>query len=584
MTPVMGGKKWGAMLCAAVAAGAVVWIVIPRLRSKPVAKIDPAPAESPIDPVTDYDTMEDAQAEAGRFLKNAISAPLLKRDVDGLAPSLTSDFRARFPTLEEGRTLDEEGLVITDFEGAKPPETGAAEFFARLKRLTGRYSTISRCQFRCYTFLLDKSGRRARGLYHWWLSGRGPDNRRLEVQGDFEIEFAGPPASWKIRRINFPAGAGALVESARPAFADITDASGFEFAYSAEGRGALQAAIDNRTMTNVGALSACDWNRDGFPDFIATNENRRSVLFLNDGLGGFKPVDLPEQGALFYLYLDVDGDGVEELISTHPRWYRKDKACLGLYVRAGEGWEFRDALVFDNPATARELLFHHVAAGDANGDGRLDLFVSGYDNNLSDEAAFNFLDARSGQRDLLFINQGGLKFSEESRERGIHDARFGYGAEFFDFDADGDLDLLVINDFGPDNYYANRGNGVFDEDADHPLARDPAFGMGLAIADFDNEGRFSVYISNMYSHAGNRMIAVTPDLKPKTRHDLLFSVQGNALYESEGGWKETGIPRGVARADWAWGCVFFDLENDGDKDLFVANGFTTHSDPGAPDY
>jgi len=582
----MGGKRWVLLLAAAAGVAAVALL----LRSTPSASqpiaTPPAPPHAdslPIDPVTDYDKVEDAQSQAGGFLKKALAAPILKRDPDGLLPSLAADFRARFPTPDEGRKLDEDGLVITDFAGANVPETDAAGFLKRLRALLDRYDSVSRCQFRCFTFLLDKGEKRARGLYHWWLSGRGPQGRRVEVQGDFHVEFTGAPGSWKIRAIALPAGA--LVESSRAPFADITDATGFEFAYSAEGRRALQAVIDNRTMTNVGALAAVDWNRDGFPDLIATNENRRSVLFLNDGKGGFIPRELPEQGGLFYLFVDLDGDGVEELVSTHPQWYRGDKACLGLYVRHGEDWEFRESLVFDNPPTARELLYHHVTAADANGDGRLDLFVTGYSNSQSGQQDFNFLDAKSGIRDLLFINKGGLKFSEEGEARGIRDRRYGYAAEFFDFDGDGDLDILVVNDFGPDNYYKNLGNGVFEDEPDHPLVRDPAFGMGLAIADFDNEGKYSVYVSNMYSHAGNRMIAVTKNLHEDTRKHLLFAVQGNALFEPDGGgWKETGIQRGVARADWAWGCVFFDLENDGDKDLFVANGFTTHSDPAAPDY
>ena len=582
----MGGKKgWVGILCAAAAAAAIGWFLIPRTRVEVEVNVRIA-GPPPIDAVTDYDQMEDAQAQAGTYLKKAISSFLTKKDPDGLKASFTADFRARFATVDEGKRLDEDGLWITDFAGAAVPESAADEFLKRLHALTDRYTSISRSQFRCFTFLLDKGGQRARGFYHWWLSGLGSDGRRLEVQGDFGVDLSGPVGDWKISRIDFPApnGQAQIIESARAAFADITDPTGFEFAYSAEGRAALQSVIDNRTMTNVGALAAVDWNRDGFPDFIATNENRRTVLFLNDGRGGFTPTELPEQGGLFYLLLDLDGDGVEELVSTHPKWYRQDKACLGLYVRDGGAWKFRESLVFDNPPTNRELLLHHIAAGDANGDGKLDLFITGYSNSQSGTLDFNFLDAKSGQRDLLFINQGGLNFTEEGEARGIRDKRWGYAAEFFDFDSDGDLDLMVVNDFGPDNYYENRGNGVFDERPDHPLARDPAFGMGLAIADFDNEGKYSVYVSNMYSHAGNRMIAVTRTLHDDTRHKLLFSVQGNALYEPDNGWKETAIQRGVARADWAWGCVFFDLENDGDKDLFVANGFTTHSDPSAPDY
>ncbi|HEY3226411.1 MAG TPA: VCBS repeat-containing protein, partial [Planctomycetota bacterium] len=442
-------------------------------------------------------------------------------------------------------------------------------------------TAVDRVILRCFTFLLDKGEKIARGHYHWWLTGRGAEGRTVELQADLEVEYAGGPGAWKIRRLSLPASV--RVESSRRTFADISDPTGFEFAFSEEGRRALQSAIDNRTMTNVGALAAVDWNHDGFPDLIATNESRRSVVFVNDGKGGFLPEALPEEGALFYLYLDLDGDGIEELVSTQPAWYRGDKACLGLYTRRDGAWILLETLVFDNPPTARELLFHQITAGDVNGDGRLDLFVSGYSNSESGGRAFNFMDARTGQRNLLFINKGGLRFSEESEDRGIRGTRYSYVAEFFDLDGDGDLDLIVINDFGPDNLYWNQGDGRFIEDPHHPIIREPAFGMGLAIADFDNEGRYSVYVSNMYSHAGNRMLAVSPKLRDDVKKGLLFTVQGNALYEPPD-WKETAVSRGVARADWAWGCVFFDLDNDADKDLFVANGFTTHSDPTAPDY
>ncbi|HTF55790.1 MAG TPA: VCBS repeat-containing protein [Planctomycetota bacterium] len=579
----MGGKAWVAALAAA---GILCVAAVLILRSKPTTPHALAPPVSDrpaIDPVTDHDRVEEAQSKAGGFLKKAISAPLLKGDTGPILTYLTPDFRGRFPGLEDGKRLDEDGLVITDFAGISLPETVANLFITRLKVLLGRFLSITRCQFRCYTFLLDKGEKRARGLYHWWLSGTGPSNARLEVQGDFAVDFEGPPDSWKISRIEFPAGAGQLVESTRPTFANISDPTGFEFAFSEEGRRALQSAIDNRTMTNVGGLAAVDWNHDGFPDLIATNESRRSVVFVNDGKGGFTPEALPEEGALFYLYLDLDGDGIEELVSTQPAWYRGDKACLGLYTRKDGTWIFKESLVFDNPSTARELLFHHVTAADVDGDGRLDLFVSAYSNSESGGQAFNFMNAQTGQRNLLFMNKGGLKFSEEAEARGIRGTRYHYVAEFFDLDNDGDLDLLVINDFGPDNLYWNQGDGRFIEDPHHPIIREPAFGMGLAIADFDNEGKYSVYVSNMYSHAGNRMLAVSPKLRDDVKHALLFSVQGNALYEPPD-WKETAAARGIARADWSWGCVFFDLDNDADKDLFVANGFTTHSDPTAPDY
>jgi hypothetical protein len=65
----------------------------------------------------------------------------------------------------------------------------------------------------------------------------------------------------------------------------------------------------------------------------------------------------------------------------------------------------------------------------------------------------------------------------------------------------------------------------------------------------------------------------------------ILLAQGNQMYERKGGaWSETAVARGTNWADWAWGCVFFDADNDTDKDLFVANGYTTNSDSKAPDF
>ena len=424
----MGAKGWVRLLCASLVAGAGC-----------SQKVDPpkqarTAAASDIDPVTDYDQVEDAQSKAGGFLKKAVSAHLLKREAAGVKPSLASDFRARFAAVEEGKRLDEDGLVITDFSGANVPESDAAGFVDRLQALAGRYSDITRSQFRCFTFLLDKGGQRARGLYHWWLSGKGPEGRRLEVQGDFAVDFAGPVGDWKIRRIEFPAPSGALIESSRLAFADITDPTGFEFAYSAEGRAALQGVIDNRTMTNVGALSACDWNRDGFPDLIATNENRRTVLFLNDGQGGFTPTELPEQGGLFYLFLDLDGDGVEEIVVPH---YLKNDFGLSILKRSrpdsADVWiehPIRYPAIGGRPKAA--------SIGDIDLDGRPDLVLS------SEQAS-------GSKRGIVWLR---FRASPLDPDWDVADVSGPEGVKFdlnllLDVDADGDLD--VINSEENDN-------------------------------------------------------------------------------------------------------------------------------------
>ena len=122
-------------------------------------------------------------------------------------------------------------------------------------------------------------------------------------------------------------------------------------------------------------------------------------------------------------------------------------------------------------------------------------------------------------------------------------------------------------------------DGIFDAGSNYT--------MGVAIADWDNTGTWSMYISNMYSHAGNRIVPLVKGISPEMKDLATMLAQGNQFYEADASlksWKEDAQERGVNWADWAWACLFFDIDNDGDRDIFVTNGFTSNADKNAPDY
>ena len=92
----------------------------------------------------------------------------------------------------------------------------------------------------------------------------------------------------------------------------------------------------------------------------------------------------------------------------------------------------------------------------------------------------------------------------------------------------------------------------------------------------------------MYSHAGRRVLRLTDSLSDDLRGDLDGLAAGNQLFVRTGdggdGWEDHARLLDVHGAGWAWGCLFYDLDNDGDKEIFVTNGNTSFRDPDAPDY
>jgi hypothetical protein len=164
-----------------------------------------------------------------------------------------------------------------------------------------------------------------------------------------------------------------------------------------------------------------------------------------------------------------------------------------------------------------------------------------------------------GAPDHLFRNNHDGTFTDVSLQAGVADTdgRYGFGVAWFDFDDDGRLDLMVANDSGPNYVYRNLGNGKFADVSYQSGAALDGDGrsqahMGLAIGDYDNDGRDDIHITN-------------------------FADDFNVLYHNDGkgSFSDVSFPSGLASVTLpflGWGTHFLDYDNDGWLDLFVANG------------
>ncbi len=539
--------------------------------------------------VTDIAVSEDASGVVAKAWKASMVKGLQTFDWELVRAGLTDDCAARFPRPDEGRAVPDASLAIRELHGSDAALRGPDELVETLRAHVESWTVVERAKAKFFEFLLAEDRESAFGLAHFKLAGPRVGGGRAELHATLRTSWRRVEGAWRLAAVELEEGHTLAAPAAR--FRDVTDAVGFHFNETATNRALNERSVDERHLLTVGGVSALDWNGDGFPDLLATRRNQDAVLFLNDGRGGFVrgdlPLSIPDEAGYAYLFLDLDGDGLEELVGSQVGRYEGERAWIPVFTRREGAWvRLDEALEFTLPRGVRGLAVQGITAADIEGDGDLDLLLAVHSDSRSGLEGFNTYIANDGGDNLLFVNQGELRFTEESDARGITGRQYTFVAGFFDFDEDGDPDLIEGNDWGPNRYYENEGDGRFALRAGHLLSGELSYTMGITLADHENTGRWALHLSNMYSHAGNRIAPLATNLEPELRRRVRKMGAGDQLFQQgpDGGWTEIAARLGIADAGWAWASLFFDLDNDGDRELFVTNGYTSNSDPDLPDW
>ncbi len=336
-------------------------------------------------------------------------------------------------------------------------------------------------------------------------------------------------------------------------------------------------------ITERFGLAVGDVNGDGRDDlFVCQSVGLPNRLLVQEETGRF--VDRTREAGLDLLdpansalLVDLDNDGDQDLVLACPfrvLWFAND----------GRG-RFRLQFRYDTPTGDS----HALSALDFDGDGDLDIYFTVGDG-PDPEAPFVYFDATNGGANYLFRNDissetGKWKFTDVIEQVGLtrDQNRHSLAAAWEDFDNDGDLDLYVANDYGPNTLYRNDGGRFVDITLEAGV-EDPGSGMSVSWADFDHDGWMDLYVANMFSSAGNRITTQQEKLSqydPKLLARIQRFAKGNSLFRNLDGRRFEEVSRfaGVEVARWAWASVFVDLNNDTWEDLVVANGYLTNEKP-----
>ena len=352
-------------------------------------------------------------------------------------------------------------------------------------------------------------------------------------------------------------------------FTDITQQSGVRFVHN---NGAFGKKYLPETLGPGCAF--IDYDNDGYPDIIMVNGEdwpghpksgkTTPKLYHNNGNGTFTDVTA-KAGLAISLYGlgvavgDYDNDGYDDLFITalgqsHLFHNNHNGAFTDVTKQAG--------LWGPNELGTSAAFF------DYDRDGKLDLVVGNYvqwsvEGDLTctldgTHKSYCTPESYKGASVRLWHNLGNGRFEDATAKAKLYDPTSKtLGIAVVDYNGDGWPDLLMANDTQPNKLYVNNGNGTFTEKgvqagiaySEDGVAR---AGMGIDAADYDRSGRPSVVISNF----SNQMMS-------------LYHNEGKGLFVDEAARSEMGRD---SLLTLGFSCFFFDYDNDGWPDVFVANG------------
>lgn len=341
---------------------------------------------------------------------------------------------------------------------------------------------------------------------------------------------------------------------------------------------------------NGGGVAVGDINNDGLQDLMFTGNMKPNKLYLN--LGGLKFRDITNDASpdmegrskawkTGVTMADVNGDGLLDIYVCYSGKTDNETRSNQLFINKGNNKFKEEAKAYGlaDPGYSTQAAFF-----DYDGDGDLDMFLLNHNikkiDNMELARYKNETDQLASNK--LFRNDNG-HFTDVSKTAGIvqNPLTFGLGIAIADINNDGWPDIYVTNDYNePDYIYINTHDGKFAERSKDMLRHMSHFSMGVDIADFNNDGLPDIMTLDMMPEDNHRQ----KSLQLQENYESFALMQTQGLYKQymrnmlqlnngDGTYSEIAQLAGVSDTDWSWCPLIADLDNDGYKDIFISNGY-----------
>ncbi|MEA1787449.1 VCBS repeat-containing protein [Arenibacter sp. GZD96] len=338
-------------------------------------------------------------------------------------------------------------------------------------------------------------------------------------------------------------------------------------------------------MYNGAGIGVGDFDNDGLPDLFFSGNQSPSKLYRN--LGNMTFDDITEKSGITtdgwatgVSVVDINADGYLDIyVCMADRNGTKSGENL-LFINKGDATFEEKASSYglnDNGYSTQAVFF------DYDKDGDLDVYI--LTNGIEE---FNHNNIRKiknkGQgisTDRLYKNNGDHTFTNVSEEAGIVIEGYGLGVSIFDVNGDSWPDIYCSNDFiTNDLLWLNNGDGTFTESLKRYFTQTSYNGMGMDVADFNNDGQEDLVQVDMLPESNEHLKTMTMAMS-YTNQSMRFFLDyfpqfvRNTLQmrTADHNFSEIGRMAGIHKTDWSWAPLFADLDNDGHKDLFISNGY-----------